>query len=72
MGCGSGCVVKELVIQSRLGDGFWTSFIYARICEFVPAFWLSGAWGGCGEQVTAGAGDTFPCLRIESRSTSSG
>ena len=49
MGCGSGCVVKELVIQSRLGGGFWISSKYARINEFVPAFWLSGVWGGCGE-----------------------
>ncbi len=38
MGCGSVCVVKELVMQSRLDGGFWISSIYARISEFVPTF----------------------------------
>jgi hypothetical protein len=38
MGCGSGCVVKELMMQSRLDGGFWISSIYARISEFVPTF----------------------------------
>jgi hypothetical protein len=67
MGRSSGWVVKELVMQSRLGGGFWISSIYARINEFVPAFWLSGVWDGCGEQATgmSGRGEYIPCLRIE-------